>query len=75
MCPVWDGGSAQQPEDEREQQHDFDGGDDWQPAHDGDMPWDPNPADKPEAWKSYDWHDGPEYRAWKKKQQEEDDGS
>jgi hypothetical protein len=72
VSPCWDGGSAQQPEDEREQQHAFDGGDEWEPAHDGDMPWDPNPANKPEPWKGT-WGGTPEERMYRDKMDE--DGS
>jgi hypothetical protein len=45
--PCWDGGAAQQPEDEREQQHA------WEDSDDGDMPWDPNPAERPQPWERY----------------------
>jgi hypothetical protein len=65
----WDGGAYDAPEDEREQQHA------WEDAADGDLPWAPRHVDDPEPWKEQYWHDGPEYRAWKKRQQEEDDGA
>jgi hypothetical protein len=65
LC-IWDG-HTDGPEDEREAL------DAWE--SEGDLPWAPRHVDDPEPWKEYDWHDGPEYKAWRKKQQEEDDGA
>jgi hypothetical protein len=66
--PCWDGGAAQQPEDEREQQHAWES--------DGDLPWEPERTGRPgerfmdcENWPEH--LAGPEYEAWKRKRDEE----
>jgi hypothetical protein len=69
MC-IWDG-SPIQPEDERENA--------WEDPNDGDLPWEPPRTAKPgERWEPQDWPEddaGPEYRLYKKQQEEEDDGA
>jgi hypothetical protein len=55
---VYDGGFAERPEDEL----------------DGEVPGQPpRTVDDPEPWKSYEWHDGPEYRLWRKILEDEDE--
>jgi hypothetical protein len=66
--PCWDGGAAQQPEDEREQQ------DSWEDPFGGDLPGKPRgPED--EEWKPADWPEylaGPEYWLYRKKWRDEE---
>jgi hypothetical protein len=63
---VYDGGFAERPEDEREG--------DWVDPLDGEVPGQPaRTVDDPEPWKSHDWHDGPEYRLWRKILEDEDE--
>ena len=57
--PCWDGGPAQQPEDEREAQ------DTWEDSDDGDLPWAPRHVNDPEEWKRADWTGTPEERMWR----------
>ena len=64
--PCWDGGAAQQPEDEREEQ------DAWEDPSDGDLPWEPNRVDRPEPWKRPEYP-GPEWRMWMDLLRDEDE--
>ena len=73
MC--FQNGYPDRPEDEREG--------DWRdPSEltDGDMPWAPNPVDKPEPWKRDGWRThpmGPEERFYREmlEAEDEDDGA
>ena len=60
-----------QPEGEREGQNSWE--------TEGDLPWEAPRTNKPgERWEPQDWPEedaGPEYRLYKKKQEEEDDGA
>jgi hypothetical protein len=65
MCPCWDGGAAQRDENESEQEA-------WSDPLAGEMPGrPPRCVNDPDEWKDHDWHEGPEYRAWKKKRDED----
>ncbi len=54
---VWDGGFHDAPEDERENA--------WEDPHDGDLPWDPNPVNKPEPWKRPNYSGTPEEQMYR----------
>lgn len=61
----WDGGFATRPEDEREG--------DWVDPHDGDLPWDPNPVEKPQPWEPPTWGGTPEERMYREIMDKDDE--
>ena len=65
MSSCWEGGWGSQSEDEREQS--------WVDPLDGRLPGETeaDQEDRADSWKEPDWHDGPEYRLYRRKRDEE----
>lgn len=63
---VYDGGFAERPEDEREAE--------WEDPFDGDLPWEPNPVEKPQPWERPKWGGTPEEQMYRDLMDEDDEG-
>ena len=64
---VWDGfGPPHRDEDD-------DQTDGWEDSDDGDLPWDPNPVEKPQPWEAPKWGGTPEEQMYRDLLADEDD--